>query len=289
MTLTDAAPIITQPGIYGPELDDIAYHADPVPQGSLSFSGAKKLLPPSTPARFRYDMLNPPESSQSMELGTAAHKLVLGIGAELRVVDAKDWRTKAAQQEADEARAQGAVPLLPPQMAQVQAMAAAIRAHRGASMLFDPERGGHPEQSVFWVDQEFGIWRRCRLDWMPDLDGPQPILGDYKTTGKGADLRAIIRSMTDYRYFMQHPWYCDGIEAVTGLRLPFVFCFQETAPPYLISLVQLRGEDVATGRRWNAEACQRYRDCTESGIWPGHPDEIQQIRLPGWVAGEDFE
>jgi PDDEXK-like domain of unknown function (DUF3799) len=280
--------VITEPGIYDGLPEDI-YHRDPVPAGSLSFSGAKKLLPPSTPARFKYDRDNPPAPSQAMELGTAAHKLILGTGPDLVVVDAKDWRTNAAKEAAAEIRAAGCVPLLPPEMAQVKAMAAAIRAHPVASALFDPERGGHAEQSLFWPDETFGIWRRCRMDWMPDLDGPRPILGDYKTTGKTADHRAIARAMTDYRYFMQHPWYADGVKAITGLDLPFVFCFQETAPPYLISVAQLSGEDVRSGRAWNTAACERYRDCTESGVWPGYSNEVQRIVLPAWVARGDFE
>jgi hypothetical protein len=287
MTALAESPVITEPGIY--EIPEDLYHADPVPAGSLSFSGAKKLLPPSTPARYFYDRANPPAPSQAMELGTAAHKMVLGIGAELAVVDAENWRTKAAREEADEIRARGGVPLLPDEHAQVKAMAAAIRAHPVASALFDPDRGGYPEQSMFWADGETGIWRRARVDWMPDLDGPRPILGDYKTTGKSADGRAIARAMTDYRYFMQDPWYSDGVAAITGLDLPFVFCFQETSPPYLISVVQLDGEAVRAGRMWNAEACQRYRDCTESGIWPGYPPEVQHITLPAWVARGEFE
>jgi hypothetical protein len=286
----EAAPVIEVPGIYGPEqLDEAAYHADPVPAGSLSFSGAKKLLPPSTPARFAWDRAHPPAPSASMELGTAAHKMVLGIGPELAVVDAKDWRTKAAQQKAEEIRARGGVPLLPDQMAQVKAMAAAIRAHPVARALFDPERGGSPEQSVFWVDGTYGIWRRCRIDWLPDLNGPQPILGDFKTTGKSADLRSMTRAITDYRYYMQAAWYADGIEAITGLALPFVFCFQETQPPYLVNHAQLTPADLRTGREWNAAACERYRDCTEAGIWPGYPDEVQTIHLPPWVARGEFE
>jgi hypothetical protein len=288
MTATAEDILITAPGIYD-DLDEDVYHRDPVPAGSLSFSGAKKLLPPSTPARFKYDLDHPPAPSQSMELGTAAHKLVLGSGPHLAVVDAENWRTSAARAEADEIRTAGGIPLLPGEYAQVKAMAAAIRAHPVASALFDPDRGGHAEQSLFWADEAAGIWRRARLDWMPDLDGPRPILADLKTTGKQADPRSIARAMTDYRYFMQSPWYADGVKAITGLDLPFVFCFLETNPPYLISVVQLDGEAVRAGRMWNAVACERYRDCTESGIWPGYGNEVHRIVLPAWVARGDFE
>jgi hypothetical protein len=35
------------------------------------------------------------------------------------------------------------------------------------------------------------------------------------------------------------------------------------------------------------KACERFRDCTESGIWPGYsdePEDIETIRLPPWVT-----
>ena len=63
--------VITEPGVY--TMDEADYHADPVPGGSLSCSGAKKLL--ACPARFAYDREHPPAPTPAMELGTAAHKL----------------------------------------------------------------------------------------------------------------------------------------------------------------------------------------------------------------------
>jgi hypothetical protein len=280
MTALAEAPVF-QAGIYD-DLDESAYHADPVPGRSLSVSGAKKLLPPSCPARFAYDREHPPAPTSAMELGTAAHKLVLGTGAELAVVDALSWRTNDAKDQAKAARAEGKVPLLPVEHHQVKEMAAAIRAHRIASVVFDPERGGHPEQSLFWEDQRWGIWRRSRVDWLPDLDAAMPVLADYKTC-QSADPGAIARSMGNFRYFMQDAWYVDGIEALTGLRLPFLFIFQEKEPPYLVTACQLDPDGQAAGREHNERALEIYRDCEESGIWPGYTSEVAQIRLPMWA------
>jgi hypothetical protein len=52
--------LITEPGVY--DIAEDHYHADPVPGGSLSNSGAKKLLPPSCPAKFAYEREHPPQS-----------------------------------------------------------------------------------------------------------------------------------------------------------------------------------------------------------------------------------
>src|SRR5215469_11135399 len=113
--------VITEPGIY--EIDEATYHGDPVPGGSLSSSGARKLLPPSCPAKFAWERENPPEPTKALDLGTAAHSLVLGIGKPLAWIDAEDWRTKAAKEWRDAARAEGSVPLLLHEFNQVDAMA----------------------------------------------------------------------------------------------------------------------------------------------------------------------
>lgn len=188
MTVTADAPvIITGPGIY-PDLSEDAYHADPVPGGSLSSGGARKLLPPSCPARFKHERDNPTAPTESMELGSAAHKLVLGVGAEIEIIDAENWRTKASREAADEARAAGRIPLLPADYSIVQAMATALRGNDLARFLLSSERGGYPEQSLFAVDDETRVWCRVRLDWMPDERAQLPIIADYKGLELGTPL-----------------------------------------------------------------------------------------------------
>jgi hypothetical protein len=220
-----------------------------------------------------------------MELGTAAHNLVLGRGAELVVVDAENWRTNAAKDKAKEARASGKVPLLLAEHEQVKVMAAAIRAHPLASVLFNPDAGGKPEQSLFWQDTEFGIWRRARLDWLPDWHGyGRLIVPDYKTCA-AADRASIAKAMHNYGYFRQAPWYCDAVRALGVADDPaFVFVFQETAPPYLVTVAGLDEDAMDAGRAMNRLACEVYRDCAGSGIWPGYSDGIEYVSLPPYAA-----
>ena len=90
--------IIDQPGIY--DIPEDQYHRDPVPGGSLSASGAKKLLADGGPARYRHQLDEPEAPSEDMEFGTAAHKLVLGVGAPLVEVKADNWRGNDAKDQA---------------------------------------------------------------------------------------------------------------------------------------------------------------------------------------------
>jgi hypothetical protein len=269
--------VIDQPGVHDiPEAD---YHADPVPEGSLSASGAKKLL--ACPARYRYDALCPPQPSAAMEFGTAVHKLVLGKGADLVVIDAENYRTKAAQDQAKAARAAGQVPLLTRERAHAQDMAMAVLCHPVAGVLFSGD--GDAEKSLFWRDGEYGIMRRARLDWLP---GPRPgrmIVPDLKTA-VSADPAALPRAMANFGYHIQAPWYLDGIRALGLDDDPaFVFVFAEKEPPYLVTVVQLDDDAMRAGRELGRRATEMYRDCTQAGKWPGYSDEIELISLPPWT------
>lgn len=279
-----AGPIITEPGIY--DITNEQYHADPVPGGSLSSTGARKLLAPSCPALFRHEQLHGQKPKRVFEFGTAAHCLVTGSGPKLVKIDADNYRTKAAQEQAADARADGAVPLLPSEWRQVQDMAAALRQHPIASRLFAPG-SGQAEQSLFWVDQATGVWRRCRPDWLPYPTGGRLIVPDYKTC-VSADPRAIEKAVYDHGYYQQDPWYVDGIRAALGLEnVVMVFVFQEKTAPYLINVVQLDPIAIRAGRRRNREAIAAYQQCTLTGEWPGYSDRVDIVSLPPWAEKQE--
>lgn len=137
------------------DLDEAKYHAD---RDSLSVSGAKLLL--RSPALFRH-RLDHPEHKDVFDLGSAAHKLVLGVGPDLAVIDADSWRTKAAQEERDAARAAGAIPLLKADHERVVAMADRLAEHKTAMTLLSE---GEPEVSAYALDERTGVLRRGRFD-----------------------------------------------------------------------------------------------------------------------------
>lgn len=288
MTTTDEKTVITKPGVY-PDLTADQYHADPVPGGSLSSSGARRLLPPSCPALYRWEQDTPQPPKAEFELGHAAHKLVLGTGPELAVIDVNDWRTKAAQQKRREARERGAVPLKRSEHEQVQAMASALAAHPVASALFG-EGLGEPEQSLFWRDPQAGIWRRARLDWLPSPRPGRMVIPDYKTAA-AVDEDSIAKAVENHGYHQQAAWYLDGARA---LRLAedaaFVFVFQAKDPPYLVHVVELDSLALRIGAAKNRRAIDTYRECRETGRWPGFADrEITSIPLPAWAERRDTE
>jgi hypothetical protein len=286
--MTEPDWTVTEPGVVDGMPPD-CYHGDPVPGGSLSSGGAKRLLPPSCPAKFRWWADNGQEPAAHFDLGHAAHKLVLGVGPELVVVDCDDWRTKAAKAECAEARERGAVPLKAEQWQQVQDMAAAIRAHPVAGPLFEPGTG-LPEQSLFWQDAEFGIWCRARPDWLPHWlgVGGRFLLADYKTCAS-ANPADLEKAVVNYGYGEQAPWYIDGVEAV-GLAKPgtvqWLWVFQEKTPPYVVQPMSPSEAVLERGRARNRLAMSTYVHCMETGVWPGYLPGVGLVSLPRWVERE---
>jgi len=280
--MTIDVQIVDTPGVYTMTAD--AYHGDPVPAGSLSSTGARRILPPGCPALYRWEADNGGEHKPEFDFGHAAHREVLGIGEPLAIVDAKDWRTTAAQAERDAAYAAGAVPLLAKDYEQVKAMAAALRGDPMCAALLNPEHGT-AEQSMFWVDDEFEVWRRVRLDWFTYR--PRPVVVDYKTTSGGLDDDSIRRTVHRYGYHQQAPFYLDALPALgVTAGAAFVFLFQQKTPPYMVRAVQLDDDALALGRDRNRAALARFRDCQQSGVWPGYSTDSDVIGLPRYAEAQ---
>lgn len=275
---------LTEPGVY--DLPAAVYHSDPVQGGSLSSSGAKKLLPPSCPALFKHYLDHGQTPRVEFDLGHAAHAAVLGAGEPIQVIDADDYRSKDARAQRDAAYADGRIPLLRADHEVVQGMAAAIRDHPVAGRLFAPD-AGTPEQTLIWRDGEFGVWRRAMLDWLPNRQrGQRLIVADYKTS-RSAEPSSITKALDSYGYAQQAAWYLDAVKALNlhgGIEPAFVFVFQEKTAPYLVTVAQPDPDALNWGDVLNRKAIHTYRTCMRTGHWPGYADDVISVGLPPWAV-----
>lgn len=271
---------VTQPGRY--ELTEADYHRDPVEGGSLSSSGARALMT-RTPAHFAYQREHGRPDSSVFDLGHAAHAQVLGVGAPIAEIDADDWRSKTAKEEAAAARAEGATPLLVKDARRVAAMVTAVREHPVAGPLF--ARPGHAEQSFVARDPESGVMCRIRPDWMPDVDdSARLIVVDLKTT-TDADPHSFAASMARWAYHQQDTFYIDALhwlDLTGGLEPLFVFVAVEKDPPHLVSVDRPSERAREWGRVLNRKARDLFRGCTDTGVWPGYAPIVHDLDLPGW-------
>jgi hypothetical protein len=286
--------VIDHDGVYD-GLPEDQYHGH---AGSLSSSGARLLLPPSCPALYDYERKNGRPPKRTFEYGHAAHQRVLGVGAELvvvqkvtkdkRRVDADDYMTASAKEHRDAIRAEGKTPLLRKELELVDAMAAAILDHPLAASLFDPDRGGRPEQSLFWTDPDFGVLRRARLDWLPTelTSAGRLVIPDYKSTTSAAPV-AIAKHVRDFGYHQQDDWYRDlVINLGLAEEAAFLFVFQEKTPPFLITVAEVDAPSKRVAREQNLRALDVYADCSARDEWPAYSDEIELVGLPPHILRE---
>lgn len=268
---------ISEPGLY--DLPAAEYHADPVPEGSLSQSRAKVLLQEAGPARFKH-LEAEPEHKPEYDLGTAAHAVVLGKGAErLVLVDAKDYKTKAAQEQRDAAYAEGLTPVLPHQMQLAEDMAAALAKHPRAMEVLS----GQSEVAAFYRRPD-GLWLRGQMDKY----APGSHIGDYKTCAD-ASSRGITAAAWKYGYYIQAPWYRRLVLWLTGESLPYRLVFQEKTAPFLVSVWEVPADYLAKGEADMDEAISIYQQCVAANRWPGYPDEIQTLSPPDWALDDEIE
>jgi hypothetical protein len=283
--LTEAPEtVVTTEGVY--DMPAEIYHADPIPRPSrsLSSSGARKLMA-TCPAKYIYEADNPPAPTDAMELGSAAHKLVLGTGPELHEMSFPTYNTNAAKEERDAAYDRGAIPLKPKEWDTVHAMAEAIRANELAAVLLGGT--GEPEQALFWRDPPTKVWRRVMIDWLPPKEPTGRLfLADYKTSDS-AHPDAISKKILNFGYHAQGAWIQDAVKAL-GLAedVPYFLVVQEKTPPYLVSVVQLTEVALDAGRHENRKAIRLFARCMKSGVWPPYVEGVAQVGLPGWAENK---
>ena len=261
-----------------PGYDEAAYHADP----AFSQTQAKVLL--QSPARYRWLLENPEPPRDAFDVGSAAHAKILGVGSPVVVIDAEDWRGKAARDQRDEARLGGGIPLLAKDAALVDGMAEAVLRDDNARAAL--EAAGDVELSMWWTDPDSGIDARGRIDKAAQTaDGIS--LVDVKTTTDGSPW-AFAGSAAKFGYRLQGGAYCDGWEVISGEPpAGFLFITVEKAPPHLVGTYSLSPFDIDAGRAKWREACARLRDYQDRDEWPAYADEpipFAPLTLPAWAV-----
>lgn len=267
-----------------PDLPNNEYHADP----SLSASGAKLILPPSTPAHYRWAMDHPQPRTDALDVGTIAHRLTLeGHENDVAVLDFPDRRTNDYKAAAKAARENGQIPILEKDMMEIRAMNTKLRQHELATALLSD---GKAEQSVFYTDPRTGAPLRARFDWLKDYTGTGLLLlSDYKTAASAAPNK-FGRAAADYRYHMQQAFYTAAAVAlgVDPDAIRFLFIVQEKTAPYEVNIIELDPDATRMGRELMHRAVDLYAHCTETGHWPGY-EGIASVALPTYATYEHQE
>ena len=267
------------------------YYADPCATPSLSSSIAKVLIQKSPAhAYLEHPRLGnqrkPP--SEDMDEGTLVHKLLLGEGTHMVLVDADDFRTKEARAARDAARAARQTPVLRRKYDAAVIVCEKIRQNIAALGI---DLNGASEVSIEWTeDGTLGdsVLCRCRMDhaWIDE----GRILELKKC--ESAHPKDISRAIDNYAYDLGAMAYTRALEALKpelAGRVQFGFLFVEIEPPYCVVPVWLDGAFTSMGLSKWRRAVRTWERCLTSGNWPGYVTAPVPISPPAWaLAAEEL-
>lgn len=281
----DMTTTITQPGLHE-GISNKDYHrgllSNPKP---LSASMAKSLVTKS-PAEFMWERDHPVEKD-AFDEGQAVHELVLEGGFKtIDVYDFDSWRTKKSQEAKVESYLNHRHPMLKKEVAPLEAMAKSVQDSKLASSVFTQ---GRPEVSALVVDPKTGTALQARFDWLRLPSLGRPIIGELKTTAKGANPRAFNKEIADRHYHLAGAFYSRVLRLLGYDDPGFIFVVVSKTAPYLVSVIELSAKDRAIGDLLVDKAIATYTACLATNAWPGFDTEIHQSSLPVWASYEAEE
>lgn len=203
------------------------------------------------------------EKLKTFDFGDAAHAITLEperLKTDFFVMPELNMRTNAGKAEYKElVEIHSAKKIITAtEMKQLKLMYESVMADPAARNWM--ERDGVAEGSWFWTDKETGVECRCR----PDKDIiDTSVLVDVKTTDT---IKKFNFSVDDYRYYVQDPFYCDGVTANGVEKDTFVFLVIQKhieCGRYPVACLTLPQEVIDFGRkqyRKNLQQLAEYRD-----------------------------
>lgn len=274
------------------ECSPAEYVADPCASPSLSSSIAHTLVNrsplhawnehPKLGAKRR-------ETTKEMDRGSLVHALLLGTGPGIVIVDAKDWRTKAAQEKREEAREEGKLAVLAKNFDELRTVTQILE--RKMVEQFGLVIDDMTEVVIEWTESslllEKPILCRAMLDHFSR--GRRQIL-DIKTCDS-AHPRACLAHAINYGYLIQHAAYMSAVGALhpeLAGRLDFVFVFAETEPPYVVTPVRLDGQLREIGDMNWRKAVERWGECLTGNQWPPYTEQILTLEAPPYLLNREL-
>jgi len=135
-----------------------------------------------------------------------------------------------------------------------------------------------------WHDEETGLVAkvRCLMDLVPRKDTEfYKSLGDLKST-RTAALIPFQRDVYKMGYHVQGAFDLDLFTTATGEdRCNWVFCIQESYPPWQTGKRLLSEDYLEIGRAEYKRLLRLYCKCVKTGFWPGYDDN--EIACQGWT------
>ena len=237
---------------------------------ALNQSAAKKLLEGS-PAHYQAYMNAPHEETKALRFGTFVHSAILEphtLNDLYATAPDVDRRTKDGKEQwAAFATANVGKTILDAEESAIGHLVASFArlALKNQGVTFD-------ETEVMYHVDYNGVPLKAAIDGVAG-----DYLWDIKTTDD-ASAAGMLKAIRNYRYNLQAYWYRLVYELATGKRpLGFRFLFVEKEPPYATAVCEIGPELMSWAVSDFEKAVSLYRQCSESGVWPAYPDDVQVI------------
>lgn len=277
---------LIQVGIEESEREPIGIHSGDFASyqkaSGLSRSMLREMAWPRTPAHFKakfIDKVVSEETTPAMELGTLTHRVILEPESCENAFHVKPEGMKFSNKEGiawRDAHQYRSI-ITAEQAAAMRGMRESVLAHPIARKFIERSL---LEQNVFSDDG--GIRLKARLDMLPDSGNS---LADLKTCESADDL-GFSKSIDSYAYHYQAAFYLDVCKLAGRDFSQWIFIAVEKEPPFLCVVYNLDQLAIEYGRRLYRRDLQVYRNCLESGIWPGYPADLSEISLPQYRQRE---
>jgi hypothetical protein len=274
---------ISKPGIYR-GVSDAEYRSDPCPSPSLTQSLCKILIERSPKhAWTACARLNPhfeADDDTKFDVGNVAHRIVLGRGKEIEIVNFADWRKKEAQEAREVAAAEGRIAVLAHQFELASDMATAamlqLRKHEDA----DAFTNGSAEVMIAW--EEDGIWFRSLIDWLHD---DLRTVDDFKTSGMSMAPHVIGLRAEAAGWHVQAAFIERGLDLLdpSGAgRRRYRFIAQETDKPHALNVMHMNEHWLTMGRKKVDAGVALWRHAIHYDRWPSYPARSIVPEYPGF-------
>jgi hypothetical protein len=277
---------------HGAELLDLSpadYHKDPCEVPSLSQSIAHTLIT-KTPlhAWSEHPRLGNQKKkpSKPMTTGQILHKMVLGKGAKLEVIEADNYRTKLAQEIRDRALQEHRLPILASEHADLLAALERIQANIRA---YGIDLSGSSEVQIKWSEPGLNGPVQCR-GMLDHVIFERGTIYDVKKI-RSAHPAAVGRSIINYSYQIQWAAYTSALGALlTEFQgaVDFVFVFIEVEPPFAVYAARPNGMLRELGAMQWRRAVETWEQCLATDTWPGYANKIGVIEAPPWAITDEM-
>ena len=269
------------------------YHADALaPTPSLSHSILRTLLDQSPRhALYAHPRISPEpldeDSTAAMDDGTVLHHLLLGGGTPPVIISADSFRTAAAKDQRDAARAAGRVPILAHKLVELSRCADAVKAQlRERTECADFFAPGRSEVTMLWQELEGDaceFWCRSLVDRLPD--DPAAPLFDLKSV---ANLTTSDRwpRATRAGYGSQAAFYLRGARTLGRTPREVRFILFEREPPYCVHIAVPGQTVIERGEKDVKDAVMKWIAGLHFDEWPGVSTEAEYFELPQWELAD---